>query len=133
TLDEYKNLDANDESLRKWKESLGLSTASSQLGDGKAQVVILSLSLEFENHPEIFIDLTNPNTLEDIKKKPIVLKAGESYVLKIRFKVLNDIVCGLKFLQVYKRAGFSSGTISEMIGSYSPSDEVYEKRFPKEV
>jgi Rho GDP-dissociation inhibitor len=28
TLDEYKNLDANDESLKKWKESLGLNIAA---------------------------------------------------------------------------------------------------------
>ncbi len=28
TIDEYKNLDSHDESLKKWKESLGLSSAS---------------------------------------------------------------------------------------------------------
>ncbi|KAJ1920046.1 rho GDP dissociation inhibitor [Mycoemilia scoparia] len=133
TLDEYKNLDSNDESLNKWKESLGISSAGGQ-ETAPTKVDILSLGLEIEGRDDIIIDLSDksPAALDEIKKKPIVIKEGVSYILKIRFKVLNDIVCGLKFLQSYKRHGLSTGTIDCMIGSYGPSDKEIEIKFPKE-
>lgn len=50
TIDEYKQLDQNDESLRKWKESLGIGSGTS-ISDPKdpRKVIILSLGLEVSN------------------------------------------------------------------------------------
>ncbi|KAK4936467.1 hypothetical protein LTR28_010160, partial [Elasticomyces elasticus] len=47
TIDEYQQLDQNDESLRKWKESLGLGSGTplSDPNDPR-KVIIKSLGLE---------------------------------------------------------------------------------------
>merc|ERR1712093_911727 len=62
TLEEYQQLDQNDESLRKWKESLGLGSGNTLPADpnDKRTVIILSLGLEVDGRPDIVIDLTKP-------------------------------------------------------------------------
>ena len=57
TIQELQNLDSNDESLRKWKESLGLSAA--QTGNDSRRVVVLHMALQVEGRPDIVMDLTN--------------------------------------------------------------------------
>ena len=56
TIEEYTKLDAEDESLAKWKASLGLSDNSNaypvKAGD-KRKVVIVEMSLQFPNQPEL--------------------------------------------------------------------------------
>jgi len=61
TIDEYQKLDQNDESLRKWKESLGLG-AGNTIGDASdpRKVIILSLGLEVEGRSDIIIILPSP-------------------------------------------------------------------------
>ena len=61
TLDEYNELDANDESLRKWKESLGINKAADDKIENKPKVVVLSLALEVEGRDDIVIDLSDPS------------------------------------------------------------------------
>ncbi|CAG8708841.1 12295_t:CDS:2 [Racocetra fulgida] len=68
TIDEYNSMDTTDESLKRWKASLGL---------GKS---------------------TGKQALENVKNRPFVIKEGVEYQMK------------------------------EMIGSYGPSDEPYEKK-----
>lgn len=42
SVDEYKNLDANDESLNRWKASLGLGVAAVAAGSGpKVRISLL--------------------------------------------------------------------------------------------
>jgi Rho GDP-dissociation inhibitor len=57
TIQELQNLDSNDESLRKWKESLGLSAAQS--GADSRKVVVLNMALQVEGRPDMVMDLTN--------------------------------------------------------------------------
>ncbi|CAG8513926.1 11929_t:CDS:2 [Ambispora gerdemannii] len=131
TLDEYKNLDATDESLNKWKESLGLHRESGPSDDPR-RVVILQIALEVAGRPDVVLDLSTKEALENVKNTPFVIKEGVSYRLKVKFRIQHDVVAGLKYLQVVKRKGIRVDKTEEMIGSYGPNSEPYEKKFQLE-
>ncbi|KAK9466492.1 immunoglobulin E-set [Lipomyces arxii] len=138
TVDEYVKLDDNDESLRKWKESLGLTSATrgsiGAPGD-KRKVVILRLQLEIQDHEAITVDLDNPNALEKLRTTPIVLKEGSLYKVSTRFRIQHEIITGLRYLQVVKRKGIRLDKSNEMCGSYTPNTldkPYYDKTFLEE-
>lgn len=109
--------DQNDESLRKWKESLGIGSgnALSDPSDPR-KVIILSLGLEVEGRPDIVIDLTKPGSLEDLNKHPFTIKEGATFRMKARFRVQHQILSGMKYVQVVGRMGVKS-KMQEMIVS----------------
>lgn len=136
TIDEYQKLDENDESLRKYKESLGIGTGES-ISDPSdpRQVIITSLGLEVEGRPDIIIDLRSANALETLKQKPFTIKEGATFRMKATFRVQHQLLSGMKYLQVVKRMGVSN-KMQEMIGSYPPSTKEkpeYEKKFEPET
>ncbi|KAF2672412.1 rho-gdp dissociation inhibitor [Microthyrium microscopicum] len=135
TLDEYQKLDADDDAMRRWKESLGVGSGNS-LADpnDKRTCIILSLGLEVEGRPDITLDLSHPGQLEALKDKPFTIKEGATYSMKVKFRVQHQILSGLKYLQMVKRMGVGAKN-QEMIGSFSPntSDKPhYEKKFAPE-
>ena len=107
--------DQGDESLRKWKESLGIASGN-MIGDASdpRSCIILSLGLESEGRPDIVIDVSQPGELEKLKDKPFTIKEGATFRMKVRFRVQNNVLSGLKYLQVVKRMGASMKT-QEMI------------------
>ena len=115
TIDEYQQLDQNDESLRKWKESLGLGSGT-PIGDPSdpRRVIILSLGLEVEGRSDIIIDLTAPGALEKLDKQPFTIKEGATFRMKARFKVQHQILSGMKYVQVVSRMGVKN-KMQEMI------------------
>ncbi|KAJ3393764.1 hypothetical protein HDU84_001171 [Entophlyctis sp. JEL0112] len=62
----------------------------------------------------------------------ITIKEGVEYRLKVKFRVNHDVVSGLKYMHVVKRSGLKVDKADEMLGSYGPSADVYEKKFPIE-
>ncbi|KAI8344073.1 immunoglobulin E-set [Chlamydoabsidia padenii] len=134
SLAEYNNLDAQDESLKKWKESLGLgnTTAVPAPTDDPRRVVVEQIALEVENRDDVVIDLSTPNALEKAKSTPFTIKEGVEYRMKVKFRVQHDVVSGLKYLQVVKRHGVRVDKTEEMIGSYGPQPNCYEKKFQLE-
>jgi hypothetical protein len=66
------------------------------------------------------------------KASPLTIKEGADYRMKVKFRVQHDIVTGLKYLQVVKRAGVTIDKTDEMIGSYGPQAEPYTKAFQPE-
>ncbi|TIA84793.1 E set domain-containing protein [Aureobasidium pullulans] len=129
-------LHQNDESLRKWKESLGIGSGTT-IGDASdpRKVIIVSLGLEVEGRPDIIIDLSSPGALESLKSKPFTIKEGATFRMKARFRVQHQILSGMKYVQVVKRMGISN-KMQEMIGSYSPNTTdkpEYEKKFEAET
>ncbi|OCK83661.1 E set domain-containing protein [Lepidopterella palustris CBS 459.81] len=136
TIEEYQQLDQNDESLRKWKESLGIG-AGKDISDPRdpRKCIILSLGLEVEGRPDIIIDLKTPGAIDDLKNKPFTIKEGATFRMKAQFKVQHQILSGMKYVQVVKRMGVPN-KMQEMIGSYSPNTEekpFYEKKFEPET
>ncbi|KAK9480392.1 immunoglobulin E-set [Lipomyces japonicus] len=138
TVDEYVQLDNNDESLKKWKESLGLvGSGSGSIGDvnDKRKVVILGLELEFRDHETFKVNLDTQAEVDKLKSNPIVIKEGAHYKLRIKFRVQHEIITGLRYLQLVKRKGVRVDKSDEICGSYSPNTAekpFYEKTFIEE-
>ncbi|KAI8073852.1 immunoglobulin E-set [Gongronella butleri] len=134
SLAEYNQLDAQDESLRKWKESLGLAADAAPAGpaDDPRRVVVEQIALEVAGRPDVVVDLSTPAALESAKKSPFIIKEGVEYRMKVKFRVQHDVVSGLKYLQVVKRGGIRVDKVEEMIGSYGPQGTAYEKKFQLE-
>lgn len=112
--------DQNDESLNRWKASLGISNSPPIAVDPKDQrrCVIKSLALEVEGRPDITIDLTTPGSVEALKSKPFTIKEGARFRMKANFVVQHDVLSGLKYLQVTKRKGIRVAKSEEMIVSF---------------
>ena len=145
-------VDQNDESLNRWKASLGISSSPPIPVDPKDQrrCVIKSLALEVEGRPDITIDLTGPGAVESLKSKPFTIKEGAKFRMKANFVVQHDVLSGLKYLQVTKRKGIRVAKSEEMIvilykllktqlvandigfkGSFAPNTQekpIYEKK-----
>ena len=137
--------DDEDESLRKYKESLlGGAAAAGKVvvfPDDPRHVIVRKLVLVSEGRPEIELDLTQK--LEDIKKKvkshnvtyrfnnwtlnfqKFTLKEGSKFKIRIEFFVQRDIVNGLKYVQKTSRMGIPVDKIKHMVGSYGPREEIH--------
>ena len=131
-----RKIDQNDESLRKWKESLGIGAANTIADpNDPRKVIILSLGLEVPGRPDMVIELSAPGALDALKSKPFIIKEGATFRMKTKFKVQHQILSGMKYIQVVKKMGLSSKN-QEMLGSYGPCTKEkpeYEKKFEQET
>merc|ERR1739838_1143266 len=102
TIDELNQLDAEDESLRKYKEAL-LGAGADAAGDGP-RVVVKKIELRSDDLKEpLTLDLTLPS--DELKKQSFTIKEGADYQLHFFFKVNNEILSGLRYSMVVKRKG----------------------------
>ncbi|KAJ3000475.1 hypothetical protein HDV02_005340 [Globomyces sp. JEL0801] len=86
TLAELATLDAADESLRKWKESLGVGKAAAADSADPRKVIVHALALEVAGREDISIDLSTPEALAKLKDQTMTIKEGAEYRLKVVFK-----------------------------------------------
>ncbi|KAJ2438479.1 rho GDP dissociation inhibitor, partial [Coemansia sp. RSA 2424] len=128
-IEELQNLDANDESLNKWKATLGLGQAEVRFPGDKRTVIVQALVLESGDHV-IRMDVSTKEAIEELSKRVVTIKEGIDYTLKIEFVVQHEVVSGLKFLQQLKRLGVTVERTEEMCGSFGPKYETQEKTFP---
>ncbi|BGP16646.1 rho GDP dissociation inhibitor [Rhodosporidiobolus nylandii] len=125
-LDELAKLDAEDESLNKWKASLGLGAGGVGAKASGPSIECLTLSLIAPSRATpIEFDLTNPAALA------ITIKEGAEYSVELRFKV-NNLCSGLKYIQGVRRAGITVDKLEEMCGSYGPAADPVVKRIVTE-
>jgi len=142
---EYANLDAEDESLARWKASLGISpaTVTTSIGEpgDKRTVVILELALLFKEQtgtakqPDVIIDLCKPDALSNLKKSPFVIFEDAEYRMRVKFRVQHDIISGLRYHQEVFRSLMRVDKTNQMMGSYGPNTKenpLYEKTFAEE-
>ncbi|KAH9943308.1 rho GDP-dissociation inhibitor, partial [Epithele typhae] len=136
SADEYAQLDAEDESLARWKASLGIAPGASGPAAGP-KVTILTLELASPTLPpgkHLVMNLQDQNALVNIKKNPITIKEGIEYNVRINFKVNHSIISGVRYMQVVKRSGVKVDKMEQMLGSYGPhpKGEAYVKNFDAE-
>ncbi|KAL0070891.1 rho GDP dissociation inhibitor [Marasmius tenuissimus] len=153
SVDEYAKLDAEDESLARWKASLGITGSGAGAASGP-KVTILTLELLSSTLPagkSIVFRLDNKSSYENTKKNPVVIKEGVEYNVRITFQVNHSVVSvplvhdfmliktlklnqGIRFIQVVKRAGIKVDKLEQMLGSYGPSPDgkFYTKDFESE-
>ena len=135
TVDEYANLDEGDESLARWKASLGIHKSDPNAGagasaGGEPKVTVKKLFLTSPSRPEdIELDVTNPAALEKVKKEPIVIKEGAEYSVGVECLVENAVVTGLRYIHVVKRSGVKVDKLEQMIGSYGPNKAPHRTTF----
>ncbi|ODV59193.1 Rdi1p [Ascoidea rubescens DSM 1968] len=123
TLEEYNKLDAEDESLVKWKKSLGLDTSAllPVNPNDNRKVVILEMALLVDGKEPVVVDLSDESVLKTLSKNPFKVEEKSIYRLKIKFKIQHEIVTGIKYLQGIRKAGITLDKLEEPLGSYAPN------------
>ncbi|KAK2466371.1 hypothetical protein APHAL10511_002013 [Amanita phalloides] len=135
SVEEYAKLDAEDESLARWKASLGIRADGAPAPTVGPKITVLTLQLLSSNLPPgkaISLDLQDAKRVADTKKNPIVIREGVEYHVRITFRVNHSIVTGLRYIQLVKRAGLKVDKLEQMLGSYSPQQDPYTKDFESE-
>lgn len=137
TADEYAKLDAEDESLARWKASLGITPGVSVGDPTGPRMTVLTLELDSPTLPagkKLVFNLDNTALITEIKKNPIIIKEGVEYNVRITFKVNHSIISGARYIQVVKRSGIKVDKLEQMLGSYGPhpQGESYTKNFDVE-
>lgn len=124
SLEEIQELDKDDESLNKYKQTL-LGATPIVTDPTIPNVQVTRLTLICDAAPkDITMDLTGD--LKALKKQNFTLKEGVDYKVKIHFKVNKEIVSGLKYVHLTYRKGIRVDKTVYMVGSYGPRQEEHE-------
>jgi len=134
TAEELAQLDAEDESLKRWKASLGIVPGETGATASGPKLTVLTLELDSPTLPpgkKIIFQLSDTAKLADTKHHPIAIKEGVEYNVRITFKVNHSIISGVRYVQLVKRAGLKVDKMEQMLGSYgpNPSGDPYTKNF----
>ncbi|KAL8346915.1 hypothetical protein RB601_003441 [Gaeumannomyces tritici] len=136
SLAEYSQMDSNDESLQRYKQSLGFGQGKDLSDPNDPRVCIIqSLTMEAPGRDPVTIDLSVAGSEKTLKDKPFKIKEGAKFTMVATFKVQHEILSGLHYVQVVKRKGIKVSKDSEMIGSFIPNTEkqpLYTKKFHEE-
>ncbi|GAB6020407.1 hypothetical protein CHUAL_003108 [Chamberlinius hualienensis] len=133
SLQEILEADKEDESLRKYKETLlGLAVTQTVALDpnDSRHVIVRQLALVVEGRPDVVLDLTGD--ISNLKKKVFSIKEGILYRIRVDFAVQREIVTGLKYVQKVYRKGIQVDKMQQMVGSYAPKTEVHSFLTPLE-
>ncbi|XP_015188867.1 PREDICTED: dynein assembly factor 5, axonemal isoform X2 [Polistes dominula] len=133
TIEQILEADKEDESLRKYKETLlGEAKAGGVIVDPNdpRKVIVKKLALCVADRPDMELDLSGD--LSQLKKQTFVIKEGVSYRIRIDFIVQREIVHGLKYVQKTYRLGVPVDKMAHMVGSYPPKTEVQSYTTPAE-
>ncbi|KAI1104072.1 immunoglobulin E-set [Jackrogersella minutella] len=132
----HPGVDANDESLQRYKQSLGLGGGKDLSDPNDPRVCIIhSLTMDSPGRDPVTIDLSAPGSEQTLKDRPFKIKEGCKFTMVASFKVQHEILSGLQYVQVVKRKGIKVSKDSEMLGSYAPNTDkqpLYSKRFQEE-
>ncbi|XP_077591158.1 rho GDP-dissociation inhibitor 2-like isoform X1 [Stigmatopora nigra] len=128
TLQEIRDLDKDDESLVKYKQTLlGSRPIMTDFSGPNVQVTKLTLLLDGAPGP---VTINPTEDVNSLKEKTFTLQEGVKYRLKLHFKVNKEIVSGLKYHHVGFRKGVKMVKVSYMMGSFSPCENEHEFVFP---
>ena len=125
--------DAEDESLRKYKEQLLGAAAQGDLGDTSdpRKLVVVEFRILFKDATaDLVFKLDTLSGKEHLKKTGMSIKEGVEYKFKISFRVQHEILAGLKFCNKTKKMGMSQSD-ELMIGSYPPQSAPHVFEFPR--
>ncbi|XP_044003859.1 rho GDP-dissociation inhibitor 1 isoform X1 [Aphidius gifuensis] len=133
TIDQILETDKEDESLRKYKETLLGEAKSGGIivePDDPRKVIVKKLALCVPGRPDMELDLTSD--ISYLKKQTFVIKEGVSYRIRIDFIVQREIVHGLKYVQKTYRLVVPVDKMTHMVGSYPPKTEIQSYTTPAE-
>jgi Rho GDP-dissociation inhibitor len=117
-----KTADAGDESLQRYKQSLGLGGGVDLSDPSDPRVCIIqALTMEAPDRQPVTIDLSTPGSEATLKDKPFKIKEGAKFTMVATFRVQHEILSGLHYVQAVKRKGIRVSKDSEMIVSTTHS------------
>jgi Rho GDP-dissociation inhibitor len=128
--DSDDNSDEGDESLQRYKQSLGLGGGKDLSDPNDPRVCIIqSLTMESPGRAPVVIDLSAPGSADNLKKTPFKIKEGATFTMSAQFKVQHEILSGLHYVQIIKRKGIRipGGKSDEMIVRF-PTDKLKERK-----
>eukprot|EP01091_Cochliopodium_minus_P020623 TRINITY_DN9067_c0_g1_i1.p1 TRINITY_DN9067_c0_g1~~TRINITY_DN9067_c0_g1_i1.p1 ORF type:complete len:196 (+),score=75.44 TRINITY_DN9067_c0_g1_i1:78-665(+) len=128
------NQDNEDESLRKYKESLlGNVNDIYAPKDDPRRVVIIELKIIFQDRPngDVVYNLEDKNGLEKLKNDPFTIKEGAGYRIQVKFRVQHEIVSGLKYENKVYKGIIRAAVEREMLGSFGPQKEPHTVAYPR--
>lgn len=140
SVEELLQKDSDDAAMARYKASLlgaaGGGAAGSTDGHPRARfpsdpriVVLDSLRIETdEERPPIVVDLND----RALKSKPHVLREGAQFSVVLGFYVQHDLVTGLRWTSSVYKYGVCVDKVSEMLGSFAPSNRLITHRLPEE-
>jgi len=130
SLNEIQNLDADDESLVKYKQTLlaGVDPKAAPADDPR-RVVVQSMSF-ISGDVKKTLDLTGD--LSKLAEQSMVVKEGVEFKIEIIFKVQHEIISGLRYHHAIQRKGISVDKQSYMVGSYPPKAEAHQYTTPSD-
>jgi Rho GDP-dissociation inhibitor len=73
-------------------------------GDDR-NVSISAIVLEIEGREDITLDVSTPDSRRKLSEHPVKIKEGVTYQMKVVFRVRQDVVTGLRYLEERKRRG----------------------------
>lgn len=131
SVKEIVEADQEDESLRKYKESLlggAIKEVKPPFPDDPRNVIVSKLSLVVEGRTDKELDLTGD--LSKLKEQVFTIKEGAKYRMKVSFYVQREIVSGLRYEQKTSRKGIQVDKSKFMVGSYGPKETAHEYLTP---
>ena len=78
-------------------------------------MVILEIALLTTERPDLIINLDQPDAVKNLEKSPFVIKERALYRVRIKFRVQHEIISGLRYLQLVKKAPLSDKTDEMMV------------------
>src|SRR3989338_5172711 len=134
-LSKLREMDSEDESLRKYKDALLGAAMSEDIApkNDPRRVVIKRMEIICEDRPggNIIFDLEEKGSELKMKDRRFVLKEGCNYKTKIQFKIQHEIVSGLKLMSTVYKKGIRISSEDEMFGSFPPQKNVHDISFPR--
>jgi len=119
TIEELKNMDADDPSLVNYKKALLCEDGASPADDPR-KVIVEQMSFVVDGRDDIVFDLRG----ENLKAMKMVVKEGTEYKIRLGFKIHHEIVAGLRYHHVIKRKGVNADKQTYMVGSYGPKKDM---------
>ena len=120
------NKDTADQSLVNYKKALLKNVKMAEIGEEKdPEVEVVSIEFVCPDRPQGPITLNFHG--DDLKKKAdkFRLLEGCKFHVRIRFRVHNEIVYGLKFCNIVKIPMMHQKS-EEVMGTFAPSEEDHE-------
>lgn len=127
--------DANDESLRRYKEALLGEAIHGDKGDQNdpRNLVITEFRVIFapeHKREDLVFNLDSESGLQKLVKEGITMQEGCKFKFRISFRVQHVILVGIRFVSQLSKLVFSE--VDELsLGSYPPSSKIQVFEFPQ--
>lgn len=121
-LTEIYAQDTEDEALQRYKEALlGDKDDIAYDKNDERRVIVTKIELCSPELTENKVIVMS----QDKDTVPLVIKEGAKFHIEVTYHVQHEIVSGLKYHQVVKRAGITLQKDDMMMGSYAPRKDHY--------